>query len=43
MTNTPNNFGQNVRKGFKIIDDIGVEIIAMHYGIVWGKRQRALR
>ena len=22
------------------IDDIGVEIIAMHYGIGWGERQR---
>ena len=23
-----------------VIDDIDTEIIAMHYGIVWGERQR---
>ena len=27
----------------KIIDDIDNEIIAMHYGIVWGERQRVFR
>ena len=26
-----------------VIDDIGTEIIAMHYGIVWGERQRVFR
>ena len=25
-----------------IIDDIGVEIIAMHCGIVWGEKQRVV-
>ena len=28
------------KKKAKLIDDIGVGIIAMHYGIGWGKRQR---
>ena len=29
-----------VRPLHNTVDDIGVEIIAMHYGIVWGERQR---
>ena len=27
---------------FNVIDDIGVEIIAMHYGIVWGGKTKSI-